>query len=778
MTGNDVTYTYGTSGTSKGRPIHISDGTGSHELTYDALGNVTAETRIIVLPNSHEEFSLTMNYEYDSWGRMLSMTYPDGEEVSYTYQWGGDLSAMQSVMGVNTRTYIGQIQYNDYGQKSHVTYGNSASAEYSYDALHRLTNLKSRNGGGTLMQNIDYTYDNASNVTGIANSAGVVNTLGGGYGNSYRYDALHRLVSSTGGGASAGTYDMDMGYTGSGRIKAKYRSSLSPTLSGTVKMYYGYCDEYQPHAVRRIYDEYNQKHYDFRWDASGNLGQVSYGNGDALFESGRFMYWTEDSRMHVAVDDNHYSYYAYDYSGERRIKLTGDNSVLDVNADYMRTISTLENVTLYPSAYMVLTDRGYTKHYYTGMERVAARIGDGGLDVGIYLSNTDNLHARANRLFSQSLAQVNGRVLEANDVDCVMEWMPDVEELGIPFEAIPEQMSATVGTEYGEFVGAMHLVSNAGESPEVYYYHGDHLGSASWITDASGAAVQHLQYLPFGERFVDQRTSGYSERFTFTGKERDSETGYGYFGARYMDHELMTMWLSVDPLADKYPSISPYAYCAWNPIRLVDPNGEEIYFKEGNSYYIYRKGSNGEYGFFHYKTGREYDGDNKEFVGNIANSLAILKEGYYGRKLVEFFEGTSNHIFISKNSVENSANGSNIMITGIPTRVPVAMNSESLVQWEFSELFIDLGHEMAHVRDTYKGRNIDGRNEGTAMLTENLIRVEHYIRQRTTHGLIKTGKDDFKTDFDVELAPIVPQGIGIDSNGKFRRVIWNGTIYE
>ncbi|MCQ2300144.1 MAG: RHS repeat-associated core domain-containing protein [Bacteroidales bacterium] len=61
----------------------------------------------------------------------------------------------------------------------------------------------------------------------------------------------------------------------------------------------------------------------------------------------------------------------------------------------------------------------------------------------------------------------------------------------------------------------------------------------------------------------------------FTGKERDEETGYGYFGARYMDHELMTMWLSVDPMSDKYPSISPYAYCAWNPVKLVDPDGEE-----------------------------------------------------------------------------------------------------------------------------------------------------------------------------------------------------------
>ena len=70
--------------------------------------------------------------------------------------------------------------------------------------------------------------------------------------------------------------------------------------------------------------------------------------------------------------------------------------------------------------------------------------------------------------------------------------------------------------------------------------------------------------------------------FAFTGKEKDEETGYGYLphqvrqahhGARYMDHELMTMWLSVDPMADKYPSISPYAYCAWNPVKLVDLDG-------------------------------------------------------------------------------------------------------------------------------------------------------------------------------------------------------------
>lgn len=65
---------------------------------------------------------------------------------------------------------------------------------------------------------------------------------------------------------------------------------------------------------------------------------------------------------------------------------------------------------------------------------------------------------------------------------------------------------------------------------------------------------------------------------TFTSMELDVETGYSYFGARYLDHELLTAWLSVDPMADKYPSLSPYAYCAWNPVKLVDPLGMDTIF--------------------------------------------------------------------------------------------------------------------------------------------------------------------------------------------------------
>ena len=63
--------------------------------------------------------------------------------------------------------------------------------------------------------------------------------------------------------------------------------------------------------------------------------------------------------------------------------------------------------------------------------------------------------------------------------------------------------------------------------------------------------------------------------YTFSAKEKDSETGLSYFGSRYYSSDL-SIWLSVDPMSDKYPSLSPYVYCADNPVKLVDPNGEEL----------------------------------------------------------------------------------------------------------------------------------------------------------------------------------------------------------
>ena len=78
--------------------------------------------------------------------------------------------------------------------------------------------------------------------------------------------------------------------------------------------------------------------------------------------------------------------------------------------------------------------------------------------------------------------------------------------------------------------------------------------------------------------------SGTFAGFDFTGKEKDSESSFRYFGARYYDSEALTGWLSVDPMSDKYPSISPYAYCAWNPVKLVDPDGRDWYDIDKNGH--------------------------------------------------------------------------------------------------------------------------------------------------------------------------------------------------
>ena len=141
--------------------------------------------------------------------------------------------------------------------------------------------------------------------------------------------------------------------------------------------------------------------------------------------------------------------------------------------------------------------------------------------------------------------------------------------------------------------------------------------------------------------------------FTSTGKERDEETGYSYFGARYYDPEISELFLSVDPLANKYPGISPYAYCAWNPERLVDPDGREsnpIFNYNGTFLGCTTEGFTGKiiiYGgenttfeemsaddFVNaHSTAEYYDMDNECKLNNVA------KEAMY-RNILSNFDGT------------------------------------------------------------------------------------------------------------------------------------------
>ncbi|MCI5696306.1 MAG: RHS repeat-associated core domain-containing protein [Spirochaetia bacterium] len=147
-----------------------------------------------------------------------------------------------------------------------------------------------------------------------------------------------------------------------------------------------------------------------------------------------------------------------------------------------------------------------------------------------------------------------------------------------------------------------------------YYYHSDHLGSATMISDWEGKEYQRIEYTPYGETWVEKTSNSGSEflPYRFTGKEVDQETGLYYYGARYLDPKY-SMWISTDPALGEYiPEMDKgnakdsgslpgmggvfnhinfhlYNYAGNNPVKFVDPDGNnpidafKIFFTPGNT---------------------------------------------------------------------------------------------------------------------------------------------------------------------------------------------------
>ena len=109
-------------------------------------------------------------------------------------------------------------------------------------------------------------------------------------------------------------------------------------------------------------------------------------------------------------------------------------------------------------------------------------------------------------------------------------------------------------------------------SGKIWWYHSDHLGSSSYLTDINGIPTHYYGYLPFGELMVEHNNSNYNNVYKFNGKELDEKTGFYYYGARYYD-PVTSIFLSVDPLAEQFPGWNPYHYVHNNPINLIDPTG-------------------------------------------------------------------------------------------------------------------------------------------------------------------------------------------------------------
>jgi RHS repeat-associated protein len=272
---------------------------------------------------------------------------------------------------------------------------------------------------------------------------------------------------------------------------------------------------------------------------------------------------------------------------ERVWKLTGQVQQMYVDGMGYVDVVDLNNKTLYASPYLVYNEQGYSKHYgvyaersrSAGAERVSSRIGGGMMQAPFdplsspleHLSEQENWEAIATDLLT----------MLKRGITCT-EF--DVDRASMESQLFSIGHSATINDPEENW----------------YIYHSDHLGSSAFLTDASGDPTQHLQYMPFGETFIEQRsvTSFYTP-YTFSAKERDPETGYSYFGARYYSSDI-SVWLSVDPMGGKNFGVSPYNYCHWNPINLIDPDGKDdedplknviIVIRQGNEYTVAKKGN-------------------------------------------------------------------------------------------------------------------------------------------------------------------------------------------
>jgi RHS repeat-associated protein len=118
------------------------------------------------------------------------------------------------------------------------------------------------------------------------------------------------------------------------------------------------------------------------------------------------------------------------------------------------------------------------------------------------------------------------------------------------------------------------------------FYHGDHLGTSRLMTSTNGYPIWQGTFLPYGEEFAAQPL-GELNRYKFTGKERDTESGLDYFGARF-DASSMGRFMSPDPenasgfdYMDDPQSWNGYAYVRNNPTLYVDPDGREYEYCSG-----------------------------------------------------------------------------------------------------------------------------------------------------------------------------------------------------
>ena len=596
---NDVKYTYGQSGATynrAGRVVFQDDATGTQEFFYNPLGAMIKNIRTIVIPDA-EPLSFTTEWTYDTWNRVKEMIYPDQEKITYGYDLGGKLNSLTGLKSGTEYQYLTQLDYDKFEQRVYLSYGNGTETFYSYEEdRRRLKTMVAETADNRKMMDNVYTYDKVNNILRLQNNAEIPssNLMGGQTEYTYEYDDLYRLTSATGshlGSNHENRYSLKMEYNSIHSIVKKDQlhqfkgydeTEWSPRNKTTYTYDYQY-NEVQPHAPVNV----GEKTYTY--DANGNqTGWTSDVSGQE-----RRILWDEENRIKAIADNGELFSYVYDANNERVLKSNGGGQNVRVNGKKAGGTGSIGNYTVYVNPYVVVRNSMVTKHFYIENQRIVTKLAESS-DVLLQPKTAGSSINNFN--YKNKQKKLKGSILKLY-ADLGLEIDKVDGEAGNSGQTPPN------GNAYG--YGNNNGGGNNGGNPEntngnsggnginmeafAYYYHPDHLGSSSYITDSNGEVAQHIEYFAFGETFLEEHSNTERTPYLFSGKELDEETGLYYYGARYYDAKI-SVWQSVDPMMLREEVVlslettnggvfnaqnnSVYSYSYQNPVKYVDPDGE------------------------------------------------------------------------------------------------------------------------------------------------------------------------------------------------------------
>ncbi|HVM02739.1 MAG TPA: toxin TcdB middle/N-terminal domain-containing protein [Acidimicrobiales bacterium] len=299
---NDVAYAYGgpgASGNGAGRVVEVDDAARTQSRAYDAMGEVVEETSVMKVQSLSADtapaHTYTTRFAYDTWRRPLSVTYPDGEVLSYGYDAGG---APRSAVGRKagfTYPYVDRLEYDKFGNQRLLAYGNGVVTDRSYEADTTWLSTQVVTKDGAPLQDLRYRCDAVGNPLerDDARPLPTADAMGGPSAQRFTYDDLYRLRSATGTYSSPPNkrrdYSWEVAYDAAGRVVSKQQTDKvdgKDQRATTYSLGYEY-EAAQPHAPSRIGRQA------YRWDANGNFQRWTH---DRTGER-RSATWDEEDRM-------------------------------------------------------------------------------------------------------------------------------------------------------------------------------------------------------------------------------------------------------------------------------------------------------------------------------------------------------------------------------------------------------------------------------------------------------------------------------------------------